>query len=261
MSALRVAFISDLHLDHNPGLLPILEARLREVRAQIFIMAGDMFSGMSRLEAALKRLRQCCDHVLFIPGNHDLWVNETNSIGDSRAIYDSVMLRTVHRAGAHYLGTAPFYFENLAVCGATGWYDDYPSPPITTPDAKLCHWPDFETPAQVLEWQLGLLERQLTEASERARKIVVVTHTVPYPSLLKKHVSEELIAYMGSERLGALIDRFPKVVYAISGHIHARILRRTKGGIPWEVSPFGYPKELGEDPREVILRSLRLIEV
>ncbi|MBU1238500.1 metallophosphoesterase [Myxococcota bacterium] len=261
MSALRVAFISDLHLDHNPGLLPLLEERLREVRASVFIIAGDMFSGMSRLEAALKRIRKCCENVLFLPGNHDLWVNETNALGNSRNIYENVMRRTVHRAGAHYLGMEPFFIDGIAVCGVTGWYDAFPSPPITTPDEKLCNWPEFSTPADVLEWQLGILESQLTLASEKARKIIAVTHTVPFLDRIKKQVSGELLAYMGSQRLGDCICRFPKVVYAISGHIHVRMLHSLPQGFPWEVSPFGYPRELGDDPKKVMMESLRLIEV
>jgi Icc-related predicted phosphoesterase len=44
MTLNRVAFISDLHLDHNIGLLPQLEKVLKKRKPEVFIIAGDLFS-------------------------------------------------------------------------------------------------------------------------------------------------------------------------------------------------------------------------
>ncbi len=81
---MRLAFISDLHFDHNPGLLPVLEERLRNVPVDALVLGGDLFSGFSRLAATLRRLLEIVPRVLFLPGNHDLWVSDSNGLIDSR---------------------------------------------------------------------------------------------------------------------------------------------------------------------------------
>jgi len=261
MTLLRCAFISDLHLDHNPGLLPLLEKRLIKSKPDIFIIAGDMFSGYSRLQASIKRLRRYCDNVLFLSGNHDLWLTESTGIGDSKELYLKTLKGAVHRAGGHYLGIEPFYFNRNAILGVTGWYNKVPEPPVTTLDTKFCRFSDMATPKDVLNWQKELLKSQLDEASEKAKKIIVVTHTVPFLDLIKDTIDSKLLDYMGSSELGEIIRQYPKVVYVISGHIHERLLFNLKDlSVPWEVSPFGYPKELGETQIETLNTSLRLIE-
>jgi predicted MPP superfamily phosphohydrolase len=262
MSLLRIAFISDLHLDHNPGLLPLVEKRLDKLKPDVFIIAGDMFSGVSRLSGALKRLGKHVEHLLYLAGNHDLWITETGSSLNSKEMYESILKRKVHLAGSHYLGLEPVYLKGHAILGVTGWYDSYPEPPITTPDSKYCIWPDMETPKDVLKWQLDLLKKQLDEASEKANKIIVVLHTIPFLDLMKKRIPSQLIHYMGSQSLGDLIVQYPKVVYTISGHLHSRYLFSVlPNSMPWEVSPYGYPRELGDDPKEILEQSLRLIEI
>ena len=259
---MRLAFISDLHFDHNPGLLPVLEERLRNVPVDALVLGGDLFSGFSRLGTTLRRLLEIVPRVLFLPGNHDLWVTDSNGLLDSRQLYETVLPRVVTTAGAEYLGLAPAWFDPVAIVGVTGWYEDYPGGKTTTPDTTCCVWPGLPTPRDVLEWQLGLLERQLEEASTRADRIFVVTHTASFSKLLAPSVHEDILPYVGSDRLGELILKYPKVGYIVSGHVHARFLFSVlPRAVPWELSPFGYPNELGRDPKETMLVSLRIIEI
>ena len=259
---MRLAFISDLHFDHNAGLLPVLEDRLRDVPVDALVLGGDLFSGFTRLAATLRRLLGIVPRVFFLPGNHDLWVSDSNGLLDSQAMYETILPRVTATAGAEYLGLSPAYFGQVAIVGVTGWYDDYPGGQITTPDATCCVWPKFATPKDVLEWQLGLLEAQLEKASTRAERIFVITHTAAFTRLLAPSVPEDLLPYMGSDRIGDLIYRYPKVVYMVSGHLHARFLFSVlPRALPWELSPFGYPNELGKDPKETMLMSLRIIEI
>ncbi len=258
----RIAFISDLHFDHNAGLLPVLADRLRSAPVDALVLGGDLFSGFSRLATTLKRLNEVVPRVLYLPGNHDLWVTDTNGLLDSRQLYEAVLPRVVHHSGAHYLGLSPVYDGPVAIVGVTGWYEDFPGGQLTTPDAVCCVWPGFEKPKEVLEWQLELLEQQLEEASSRADRIFVVTHTASFVRLITPSIHEDLWPYVGSDRLGDLIYRYPKVVYTTSGHVHARFLFSVlPRSLPWEISPFGYPGELGKDPRETMLVSLRIIEI
>ncbi|MDA3862431.1 MAG: metallophosphoesterase [Deltaproteobacteria bacterium] len=263
MTLNRVAFISDLHLDHNIGLLPQLEKVLKKRKPEVFIIAGDLFSGFTRTSAVLKRLKQIVPRVLFLPGNHDLWIAETTGNLSSHELYQKTLNKITRISGSEYLGLKPVYLKNkTAVVGVTGWYDNYPLPPVSSPDQHLCKWPGFETPYQVRNWQNELLHQQLEEAQKIASKIIVVTHMIPFMNLMKEYIPEQLFPYMGSQILGDTILKYPKVVYAISGHLHGRFLFSVPpGALPWEISPFGYPGELGKNPRETLEQSLRLIEV
>ncbi len=259
-SKLKVAFISDLHFDHNAGLLPVLEDRLREVSVDVLVLGGDLFSGFSRLGAALRRLRDIVEHVLFLPGNHDLWVNETTGAMTSRQLYETVLPRVAATAEARYLGLEPVKIGDIAFVGVTGWYEGYPAGQLQAADATACVWPDFPSPADVLAWQVDLLESQLQKADAMADRIFVATHTVPFLRLLAGNIHEDLRPYMGSDRLGDVILRHPRVTYVTSGHLHARFLfSLLPHAIPWEISPFGYPNELGKNPRETMAQSLRIL--
>lgn len=257
---MKVAFISDLHFDHNPGLLPVLEDRLREISVDVLVLGGDLFSGFSRLGTALSRLHQIVPHVVFLPGNHDLWIHETATGIDSRQLYETILPRVAATAEVHYLGLHPVIIEDLAFVGVTGWYEDDPQGQLQSSDATFCVWPDFPSPLDVLTWQLELLESQLCKAETQVDRIFVITHTVAFVQLLADSIHKDLQPYMGSNRLGEIILHHPKVVYAVSGHLHARFLFSIlPRALPWEISPFGYPNELGKNAREIMAQSLRIL--
>ena len=225
------------------------------------VLGGDLFSSFSRLGTALSRLREIVPHVLFLPGNHDLWVNETGSAMNSRQLYETVLPRVAATADVHYLGLNPVKIGDIAFVGVTGWYEDYPQGQLQSSDATFCVWPDFASPAEVLAWQADLLETQLREADGMAERIFVITHTVAFLNLISDGIHEDVRPYMGSERLGEIILRHPKVIYAVSGHLHARFLFSIlPRAIPWEISPFGYPNELGKNPRETMAQNLRILD-
>lgn len=257
----KVAFISDLHFDHNAGLLPVLEDRLREISVDVLVLGGDLFSGFSRLGAALRRLRTIVPNVLFLPGNHDLWVNESGNGINSRQLYESILPRVAANEETICLGMEPVKIGEIAFVGVTGWYEDYPQGQVQSADATACIWPDFSSPAEVLAWQADLLEQQLRRADAMADRIFVITHTVAFMQLLADSIPEDLRPYMGSDKLGDIILRHPKIVYAVSGHLHARFLfSLMPRALPWEISPFGYPNELGKNPRDTMAQSLRILD-
>ena len=255
-----IGFASDLHFDHHSGLLLRFVDRIREVSPDVLILAGDLVTGPGRLKAVLQPMTSVVSHVCFLPGNHELWLARYHRHVDSMMLYKEILPTQTHIAGAFYLGLEPFYLGRLAIVGVTGWFEDFVSP--QTPDRRMVRFPDTSGPMDVVYWMAELLDRQLAMAEAYADSIIVVTHTLPFPSKLARFVDAKTAPYLGSEVLGEVILRHSKVVQVISGHIHIKYEGRldTERRIPWDINAFGYPEEVG-DMEYALTEAIRLMEV
>ncbi|MBU1219717.1 metallophosphoesterase [Myxococcota bacterium] len=259
---MRLACISDLHFDHNIGLLPVLEDRVKKLRPDVLVLGGDLFNGSSRLGAILKRIKDIVPRLLFVPGNHDLWLTETAGTLNSSVLYTEVLRGIALRSGVDYLGNMPVIIGNTAFVGITGWYDAFPSGDKHSPDEKLCIFPGLDTPIDVVSWQCELLKKQFKEVPETIERIVVVCHTVPFLSLVKDMVPDDILSYQGSDRLGETILSEKRVRHIFSGHLHRCFFHADVGnGVNWESVACGYSREWDKPMDEHISETLRLIEL
>ena len=84
-SRARVYAISDLHADYAPNMEWVKNMESQKIvgagrgdgngagDVSVLLLAGDLASDLSTLEEGLKYLKDKYDHVLFVPGNHELW--------------------------------------------------------------------------------------------------------------------------------------------------------------------------------------------
>lgn len=264
---MRVALTSDLHVEHHPDVIGLVAERTRALGAEVLIVAGDVTHDLDRLEAALAALRRAAPRMVFVPGNHDLWC--LPGTPSSRARFETEIPRRCARAGVDALGAAPVGIGGVVFCGVTGWYDyslrnreldatfsreDYVRGSwgrLRWNDKARVVWPgDDGAPADdaaICDAQVALLERQLEEAG--ARPTVVVTHHLPFAALATSRGElpwDFINGFMGSERLGAAMQRARGVVLGCAGHAHFRkraAFRGARGDFVVEVSPIGYPRE------------------
>ena len=85
---------------------------------------------------------------------------------------------------------------------------------------------------EFLEMLAEKLARQLAAASTEAERIVVFLHHLPFADLVPRNRPPKFAfaaAYMGSERLGEVLRRFPKVTDVYCGHSHWPAERRIGG--------------------------------
>lgn len=273
---MRLALTSDLHVEHHPDVIALVTERTRALAPDVLVVAGDVASKLETLEAALTALRAAAPHVLFVPGNHDLWTMAGGP--SSRARYDEAIPALCARAGVGAIGHAPLEIDGVVFCGVTGWYDfslrnralddtfklaDYQRGAwgrLRWNDTVRVVWPDddgveLDAPA-ICDRQVRLLERQLDDAG--ARPTVVVTHHLAFAGLVTSYAQipnappggetpwDFINGFMGSERLGEAIVRAANVRHAVAGHTHFR--RRIDvdgraGRFTAETSPVGYPRE------------------
>lgn len=264
---MRLVLTSDLHVDHHPEVVPLVVERARALAPDVLVVAGDVSSRLSTLEAALAGLRAAAPHLVFVAGNHDLWTQP--GAPTSRTRYEEEIPAACDRAGGRAVGREPIDIDGVVFCGVTGWYDyslrnreldatftraDYDRGAwgrLRWNDTAHVIWPDddgrpLDAPA-ICAAQVAALEAQLADAGRRPT--VVVTHHLPFSGLVTSRGEppwDFINGFMGSERLGEAMLRADNVRAGVCGHTHfrKRVDVEGRGGrFSVETSPVGYPRE------------------
>ncbi|HJZ89086.1 MAG TPA: metallophosphoesterase [Polyangia bacterium] len=276
---MRVAFTSDLHVEHHPDVTRLLVRRLEALAPDILIVAGDISDDLLVVESTLRALRpQAARRGLFVPGNHELWTRGDGTSGaahtvSSRERYLDALAEHVTAAGFDYLPAGPVVEAGVGFVGQTGWFDyslrnrahdaaislevyrRKRFGALRWNDGVRVRWPDgaglLDDP-DLSAWMVGRLQADLAAVPGGAR--VVVTHHLPFPELVFVRGAlpwDYLNAFLGSRTLGQTILRAPGVERVVCGHTHARrraVLRSADGRrVVAETSPIGYPREYGDD--------------
>jgi Icc-related predicted phosphoesterase len=259
----RLVLTSDLHVDHHPEVVGLVAERVRSLEPDVLVVAGDVSADPARVEATLSSLRAAAPRLVFVPGNHDLWVGADGA--SSRERYESILPARVRNAGGDLL---PVEIGGIHFVGVTGWYDfslrrmdlDIPLDDyrrgvlgrLRWNDVARVVWPGCDGPEAICAEMVTALEQQLAIAGPK----VVVTHHLPFAELVTSFGElpwDFLNGFMGSARLGEAIARASDVLLACCGHTHFR-KSLVVNGIPAEASPVGYPREYRRAGRDLVAR-------
>lgn len=82
----RVFAVSDLHTDYQRNLDWLRNLHASATQDDILIVAGDVTHRLDRLEESLAILKGKYAHVLYTPGNHDLWLEHGQRGGSATSI-------------------------------------------------------------------------------------------------------------------------------------------------------------------------------
>jgi uncharacterized protein len=212
---MRIAATADLHF--SPQSYDRVREAMQRVRdeADVLVIAGDLTNygkpeEMTSLLNALVRLRI---PIVAVLGNHDY---------DSGQEAELIKMMTAE--GIKTLDGSSYERDGVGFAGAKGFYGGYGRGALTS-------FGEAEVKAFV---QAGLNESMKLEKALsllRAEKRVVVTHYAPVRETVEGEPLE-IFPFLGSSRLGEVIDRFGAAL-AIHGHAHhGRLQGRTTGGIP-----------------------------
>ena len=72
---MRIFAISDIHVDFEQNRKWLLTLSMMDHTKDTLILAGDITHDPENLQNTLKWLRNRFAHLFFVPGNHDLWLN------------------------------------------------------------------------------------------------------------------------------------------------------------------------------------------
>jgi Icc-related predicted phosphoesterase len=239
---MRFFALSDLHVDYAENRNWVRELSPGEYRSDVLLLAGDLSSDLEVLEDCLCRLRERFCALVFVPGNHDLWVRRREGL-DSLAKWERVA-ECCRRSDVHVSGVR---FGAVRVEPLLSWYDfsfGRPNEELRQrwADFKLCVWPGGMSLDEVNAWFLAQnhpLEPQPGET------LLTLSHFLPRPDVLPERVDLDrywLLPVLGSHALGSLVERLNPWCH-VFGHTHLNS-RRRHSGITYLNNAFGYPSEV-----------------
>lgn len=252
---LKILVLSDLHLDVNQkgSVLDLVEMTIlfiRRKRADVVLIAGDLMGEAGKTLQTIERIEnETGIPVWFVPGNHDLWSSKENTwkLYDRFKNHPSSLLEQPRMIGEKYV-----------VIGESGWYDygfkpDYVSRGEVEKhkkkvwnDSQYTHWGMKDE--EVVDIFLARIREQLDRF--RDKKVIFVNHFIPFEEyvVVKGVKSWDICnSFMGSPRLGELLDTYSNIEHIIFGHTHKRFGSSERNGVNVICNPLGYLHEWKTD--------------
>jgi Icc-related predicted phosphoesterase len=248
---MRVFAISDLHVDYAPNAQWVQQLSLGDYLNDVLIVAGDVSDRSERVQACLETLARRFWRVLFVPGNHDLWVRHDAPGLDSFGKFEQ-MKDLVRNAGA---SMEVFHHGDLSIVPLLGWYDGsfgQPSDELRQAwvDFRACRWPEGFEPHHTAQAFMAM--NAYRRQSER-EVIVSYSHFLPRIDVMPDRIPLEkrfIYPVLGSQALGEQVKVLKPAVH-VYGHSHVN--RRVElDGTLYVNNAFAYPHETRIARKELV---------
>jgi len=238
---MRVFLLSDLHIDYDVNRCWVSQLSSADYREDILVLAGDVTDDLPALETCLRRLSAIFLKVLFVPGNHDLWVWRDRSCNSVQKFRQVCAV-----AGVCGISMEPFHCGPLTIVPLLGWYDfsfAAPEPRLLESwgDLRACVWPDAVELSDVSRYFCSKNEANLALTN---RMLISFSHFLPRIDLMPAYIPHRwryLYPALGSVLLEEQI-RTLKPDLHLYGHSHVN-RRVTLEGVRYVNNAFGYPWE------------------
>ena len=243
---MRIFALSDLHIEQAINRAWVERLSETDYRDDILILAGDLSDTLALIEWGLGVLASRFRKVLYVPGNHDLWV-----LREPASLLSTGKLERLRALCAERnVSMTPYHCGELSVVPLFSWYDDSFSVPSAElrerwMDYRACRWPAGLHGDGINAHFLGMNDAAL---QVRNRIVVSFSHFVPRADLLPSDsaTTRMLLPVMGSAGLDAQIRRLQPAIH-VFGHSH-RNLDVAREGIRYVNCALGYPSERREAP-------------
>lgn len=239
---MRVFALSDIHVDYPENKQWLLGLSCLDYQGDILILAGDVTDNLLLLEHCFRELSAKFQKVLFVPGNHDLWVMRNKNLTSFEKFQKIVEL-----AGHYDISMQAYHTESLVIVPLFSWYDfsfGQPSTKLmqTWMDFHACNWPDYNLMSDVTHYFLN--KNAILEITHST--LISFSHFLPRIDLMPAYIPpfwRYLYPVMGTELLEEQIRELNPQIH-VYGHSHVN--RWVKfGGIQYVNNAFGYPSEKG----------------
>lgn len=252
----RLHAISDLHLDYEVNRRWLDELSRQDYRDDVLLLAGDVSDRLDQVAACFELLTSRFAKVVFVPGNHDLWVHRPGDPSDSMGKLEQ--LRTLaRRCGVH---TGTLCHAAWRIVPLLGWYDHSfgtPSPKLRQAwmDYRRCHWPDASNDAAID----AQLEQACESSHEQAKPLtegqglVTMSHFMPRLDLLPSRIPSDfdyLHPVLGNTRLDARLRALGSTLH-VYGHSHIN-RHLAIDGVTYVNNALGYPGETRLSRRQLL---------
>jgi predicted phosphodiesterase len=238
----RIFATSDIHLDYDVNRAWLDQLSAIDYREDVLLLAGDVSDHMPILQRCFRELEKRFARVLYVPGNHDLWVARQPEIDDSLEKFERVR-RLAADCG---VSMEPFHMPGVSIVPLLGWYDDsfgVPSAQLREiwADYRACRWPDGLLPRDLAAHFTGA---NVLPAIAPGQTVISFSHFMPRIDLMPDSIPERhRIVYpvLGS----ALIER---QLRELGSHIHvyghSHVNRHVeRDGVTYINNALAYPTE------------------
>jgi predicted phosphodiesterase len=239
---MRIFALSDIHVDYDVNANWIANLSCSEYQDDVLILAGDVTDARRLLAWCVSTLAKRFYKVLFVPGNHDLWVLREDREKKSLQKFDEVCA-LVESSGA---SMQVFHERGLSIFPMLGWYDysfGDPSEELKSiwMDYRACRWPSGFTDQDVAAHFAALNSKHIRVPSDKA---ITYSHFLPRVDLMPGFVPEArrlLYPVLGSAQLDRQLRQFNPDIH-VYGHSHINRMV-TIDGVTYINNAFGYPSE------------------
>jgi len=238
----KIFAISDLHLDYESNRNWFFSLDQTKYRYDILILAGDISDDLTIISDCFKYLSGCFRFVVFVPGNHDLWVLRCKHKNSLKKFYEVMEL-----ADRNGIITKCLELKELCIIPLISWYDfSFGNPNFELKenwmDFQACRWPEGYDNKDINQYFLA--KNQLNSNSRDRKCTITVSHFLPTLDILPKYIPERfnyLWPVLGSRELGEQVSAIEPNIH-IYGHSHVN-QDIVLDGIRYVNSAFGYPNE------------------
>jgi predicted phosphodiesterase len=239
---MNVFAVSDVHVDYDENRRWLESLSKEDYRHDLLILAGDVADDCRLIAFAFRILVTRFRKVLFVPGNHDLWVSPGQPCTTSFEKFAEISAI----ASSEGVSIEPHDEAEVSIVPLYAWYDFSFARPTADLQARWrdfreCRWPDGVSPSAVTDYFLGLNEPAL----HRCRKTLIsFSHFVPRIEVMPPNVPPKhraLYPVLGSIRLGEQVRRLESVIH-VYGHSHVN-REVVLEGTTYINNAYGYPGE------------------
>jgi len=242
VNGMRVFATSDLHTDYRENLRWLQELSDIAYRNDALIVAGDISDRLEVIRGTLQLLRAKFRHVLFTPGNHELWVrgSDTDSLDKLQRVLDLCDELDVI--------TRPVRLEDLWIVPLFSWYDGIFEPDMSEELAAARHaWADFHLckwPAEITSLPDHFLRMNEPHIKTYDAPVITFSHFLPRSDLLPPR--EYLrITWLANVSVCAALDNQIRALSStihVCGHTHISF-DRVVDDVRYVQNAVRYPKE------------------
>ena len=238
---MRIFAISDLHIDYEQNKLWLFSLSEYDYKKDILIIAGDITDKLDLLAKSFKYLAGVFHKILYIPGNHELWVSRSN-ISSSLEKYEHIC----KCADDHGISRDVCHLNEISIVPLLGWYDfsfGEPGEKIKKAwnDFYACKWPEDFDLTDVTNY---FVEQNIQSLNTKNKKIISFSHFLPTIDVMPTTIPSKfsyIYPVLGSNLLGEQL-KILKPDLHIYGHSHVN-RNITLDGINYINNAYGYPSE------------------
>jgi predicted phosphodiesterase len=238
---LRIFALSDIHIDYEENRKWSSGLSTNDYKKDILILAGDITDRFSSIEKTFRSLIKIFSEILYIPGNHDLWVlrDTIKNSFEKLKFFKKLSLETGIRM-------EPYQTNELFIIPLYAWYDytfGLPSKEILNKwvDYIACKWPEGYAEEEITRYFISKNESSIHATNKH---IISFSHFVPRIDLMPIYIpvaKRNLYPVLGTTLLEDQIRRIGSNIH-IYGHTHVNA-NVVKDNIRYINNAFGYPYE------------------